>query len=43
MSARRRLGDAIDAWLYELNERNHWLFHFLEWCNDLYARIVFRD
>lgn len=42
MSAFRRLADALEVFLYELNERNHWLFRFMEWCNEVYARVVFR-
>lgn len=34
-------GEALETWLYELNERNHWFFRLLEWVNDQYARIVF--
>ena len=34
--------EALESWLYELNERNHWFFRFLEWGNDQYARIVYR-
>lgn len=42
MNALRRLGDALEVWLYELNERNHWLFRLLEWGNEIHSRIVFR-
>jgi hypothetical protein len=38
----RRASDALETWLYELNERDHWLFRLLEWGNDQYARIAFR-
>jgi hypothetical protein len=42
MSALKRISDAFEVTLYELNERNHWLFRLLEWCNEVYARVVFR-
>ena len=42
MSALRRLSNAVEAALYELNERDHWLFRFMEWCNEVYAAAVFR-
>jgi 4-amino-4-deoxy-L-arabinose transferase-like glycosyltransferase len=38
----KRILDAIETRLYELNERNHPFFRFLEWVNDLWARVVFR-
>lgn len=37
-----RIGEAIETWLYELNERDHWFFRLLEWGNDQYARLAFR-
>ena len=37
-----RLGRALESWLYELNERNHWLFRFMEWGNVRYAAVFFR-
>jgi hypothetical protein len=38
----QKFSEALETWLYELNERNHWFFRFLEWGNDLYAAVVFR-
>ena len=38
----QRISEALEAWLYELNERDHFLFRFLEWVNDLYAAVIFR-
>jgi len=39
---RRPFADAVETWLYDLNARNHWLFRFMEWANDQYARIAYR-
>jgi hypothetical protein len=38
----RRVLDAIETRLYELNERNHPFFRLLERVNDMWARLVFR-
>lgn len=31
-----------EEWIYELNERGHWLFTVYDLCNELWARLVFR-
>lgn len=43
MSVLRRLSASLEVALYELNERDHWLFRLMEWCNEVYAAVVFRN
>lgn len=38
----QNISEAIETWLYELNEEGHWFFRFLEWVNDFYAALVYR-
>ena len=38
----QRFSEMLEAWLYELNERDHFLFRFLEAVNDIYAAVIFR-
>ena len=42
MAGLQKGSEALEAWLYELNERGHWFFRLLEWGNDRYAALVFR-
>jgi hypothetical protein len=42
MSVLKRISDAFEVTLYELDERDQWLFRLLEWCNEICARVVFR-
>jgi len=32
-----------EVWIYELNERGHWLFRLYDRCNEVWARMVFRS
>ncbi|MEN8182070.1 MAG: hypothetical protein ABFS46_06000 [Myxococcota bacterium] len=41
-SAWPRLRDWAEVQLYELNERNHWLFRLYDWGNEIWAALVFR-
>jgi hypothetical protein len=41
-SLSRRLRDAAEEWVYDLNARGHWLFGAYEWLNVQCARLVFR-
>jgi len=38
----KRLRDAAEEWIYDLNARGHWLFGVYEWLNVQCARVVFR-
>ena len=42
MGSVQKASEALETWLYELNERNHWFFRLLEAVNDLYAGLIFR-
>jgi hypothetical protein len=42
MGRLEKISETLETWLYELNERGHWFFRFLEWGNDLWAALVFR-
>jgi ribosomal protein S18 acetylase RimI-like enzyme len=37
-----RLLDAAEEWIYELNERDHWLFRIYDRGNEIYAAIFMR-
>ncbi|MGH0029573.1 MAG: hypothetical protein ACQGVC_07270 [Myxococcota bacterium] len=39
---RARLLDRAEEWIYDLNERGHWLFSLYDGCNELWASLVFR-
>jgi hypothetical protein len=34
--------DAAEEWIYELNERNHWIFRIYDRVNEVYASLVMR-
>ena len=37
-----RLLNRAEEWIYDLNERGHWLFSLYDFGNELWARLVFR-
>ena len=37
-----RLLNRAEEWIYELNQRGHWLFTLYDFGNELWARLVFR-
>jgi hypothetical protein len=37
-----RLLDAAEEWIYQLNERNHWIFRIYDRGNELYAALFMR-
>jgi len=42
-SPETRLGlrDRLEEWVYRLNEQQHWIFRLYDWCNEIWARLVF--
>jgi len=41
MGSVQKVSEALETWLYELNERDHWFFRLLESVNDVYAGLIF--
>jgi hypothetical protein len=37
-----RLIDAAEEWIYDLNERDHWIFRIYDWGNEVYATLFMR-
>ena len=39
---REKLLSRAEEWIYELNERDHWLFALYDHANELWSRLVYR-